>query len=112
GRQWTILGCRLGQAMQHSAHTTGFFGGGAMSLTLCAHGTGATVSNAGGVEHAQRSIMFGSSFLLVEGGSLWTAQRPIGLKHKVLSSQASYTRRACPLRRTEGRLRQWRLAGR
>lgn len=74
-----------------------------MSLTLRAHGTGATVSNAGRVEQAQRAIMFGASFLLVEGGSLWTAKPAIRLKHKVLSSQASHTSRACPLRRRDQR---------
>ena len=72
-----------------------------MPLTLGAYGTHTTVGNTGRIEHAERSIVFWASFLLVEDGSLWTAERAIGLKHKVLSSQASYTSRACPLRRRD-----------
>jgi hypothetical protein len=99
----TIFVYRLGQWIQHGAHATGFFGGGAMALTLPAYGTGATVGKTGGVEHAERSIMFEASLLRVERCSLWTAERAIGLKHKVLSSQASHTSRTRPLWGTEGR---------
>jgi hypothetical protein len=95
---------RRGQWMQHSAHPTRFFGGGAMSLTLRAHGTGAAVGKTGGVEHAQRAIAFGASFLWVECCSLRTAKPAIGLKHKVLSSQASHTSRTRPLRRRDQRV--------
>ena len=98
---WAIFVRRLGQWMQHRAHATRLFGGGAMPLTLRAYGTHATVGNTGRIEHAERSIVFWASFLLVEDGSLWTAERAIGLKHKVLSSQAAHTSCACPLRGPE-----------
>ncbi len=75
-----------------------------MSLTLRTYGTPTTVSNASGVEHAERPIVFGAAFLRVEGGSLWTAQRAIGLQHKMLSSQASHTSWACPLRGRDQRI--------
>ena len=97
GRRWTSLVCRLGQGMQHRAHTTGFFGGGTMSLTLRTQRARATVGNAGGGEHTQRSIVFRATFLLVKSGPLRTAQCAIGLQGKVLSSQASHTSRAGPL---------------
>ena len=83
-----------------------------MSLTLRTYGTPTTVSNASAVEHAERPIVFGAAFLRVEGGSLWTAQRAIGLQHKMLSSQASHTSWACPLRGTERGFSLWRLGGR
>ena len=49
--------------MQDSADPTRFFGGGAMSLTLDAQGTAATVSDPGGIEHPHRAIVFGASGL-------------------------------------------------
>src|SRR5713226_7273189 len=88
--------------MQHSADTTGFFGGGAMPLTVDAQGTRATVSDAGGIEHTYRPIVFGASFLRIQGGSLPTAQRAVRLREKVLSCQASCSRSSRPLRGTEG----------
>src|SRR5579864_5885774 len=104
-----LLFCRrLRQGMQDSADTTRFFGGGAMFLTEDAQGTGATVSDAGGIEHAHRSIVFGASFLWIERGPLPTTQRAIGLQEKVSSSQASDSRGTCPLRGTEeGSCRRW-----
>ncbi len=48
-----------------------------MSLTLHAQGTGATVSDAGGIEHTHRPIVFGASFLWIERGPLTAAQRAI-----------------------------------
>ncbi len=75
-----------------------------MPLTLRTHRTCATVSNAGRVEHTQRAIVFGAAFLWVERGSLWTAQRAIGLQVKMFTSQASHTSRACPLRGTDQRV--------
>ncbi len=56
--------------MQNSADTTRFFGGGAMPLTVDAQGTGATVSDAGGIKHTDRPIVFGASFLRIERGPL------------------------------------------
>src|SRR5712692_3112586 len=88
--------------MQHSADPTRFFGGGAMSLTVDAEGTPATVSDPGGIEHAYRPIVFGASFLLIERGSLPTTQRAVRLREKVLPSQASCSRCTRPLRGTEG----------
>ncbi len=49
--------------MHDSADPTRFFGGGAMSLTLDAQGTAATVSDPGGIEHPHRAIVFGASGL-------------------------------------------------
>lgn len=72
-----------------------------MFLTGTAPGTGATVSDAGGIEHAHRSIVFGASFLRIERGPLPTTQRAISLQEKVSSAQASYSRGTCPLRGTE-----------
>lgn len=73
-----------------------------MPLTGEAKGTGATVSNAGGIEDPQRPIVFGAAFLRIERSPLPTPQRAVRLKQKVLPSQASYSRWARPLRRTEG----------
>jgi hypothetical protein len=78
--------------MQDSAHTARFFGGDAMSLTVRAYGTGATVCDPGGIEYAQRAIMFGTSLLWIERGPLPTTQRAVSLREKILSSQASYPR--------------------
>ena len=92
----------LRQGMQDSADTTRFFGGGAMSLTLRAHGAGTTVSNAGSsIEHTHRPIVFATSLLWIERGPLPTTQRAISLEEKVSSAQASYSRGTCPLRGTE-----------
>ena len=104
-----LLFCRrLRQGMQDSADTTRFFGGGAMLLTLDAQGTGATVSDAGGIEHAHRSIVFGASFLRIERGPRPPTQRAISLQEKVASAQASDARGTCPLRGTEeGSCRWW-----
>jgi hypothetical protein len=74
-----------------------------MSLTVEAQGTGATVRDAGSIEDAHRPIMFEASFLRIERSPTPTPQRAVRLKKKVLPSQASYARWACPLRRTEGR---------
>ena len=88
--------------MQDSADPTRFFGGGAMPLTVEAEGTGATVGDAGGIEHTDRPIVFGASFLWRERGPLLAAQRAIRLWEKVLPCQASYSRCSRPLRWTEG----------
>src|SRR5260370_5057178 len=92
---------RLRQGMQDSADTTRFFGGGAVFLTGDAPGTRATVSDAGSIEYAHRSIVFGASFLRRERGPLPTTQRAIGLQEKVSSSQVADSRGPCPLRGTE-----------
>ena len=73
-----------------------------MFLTEGAQGTGATVSDAGSIEHAHRSIVFGASFLRIERGPLPTTQRAIRLREKVVSPKASSSRSTCPLWRTEG----------
>ncbi len=73
-----------------------------MSLTLRAHGTGTTVSDAGSIEHTHRPIVFAASLLWIERGPLPTTQRAIGLREKVPSPQASSSRSTCPLWRTEG----------
>ncbi len=79
-----------------------------MFLTGDAQGTGATVSDAGSIEHAHRSIVFGASFLRIERGPLPTTQRAISLQEKVSSSQASDSRGTCPLRGTEEEFcRRW-----
>jgi len=94
--------------MQDSADTTRFFGGGAVFLTRDAQGAGAAVSDAGSIEHAHRSIVFGASFLRIERGPLPTTQRAISLQEKVSSSQASDSRGTRPLRGTEERsCRRW-----
>lgn len=72
-----------------------------MFLAEDAPGTGATVSDAGRIEHAHRSIVFGASFLWVERGPLPTPQRAIRLQEKVSSSQTSDSRGTRPLWGTE-----------
>lgn len=84
--------------MQDSADATGFVGSGAMSLTLWAQGTRATVSDTGGIEYTQRSIMFWSAFLWGERCAVWTAQRAVRLGNKVLSPKAPHTSCTRPLR--------------
>jgi hypothetical protein len=88
--------------MQDSADTTRFFGGGAMSLTLDAEGTAATVSDPGGIEHPHRAIVFGASFLRIERCPLPTTQCAVRLREKVLPSQAACSRCTRPLRGTKG----------
>ena len=88
--------------MQDSADPPRFFGGGAMSLTLDAQGTGATVRDAGSIKDSHRPIMFGAAFLWRERGPVPTPQRAIRLKKKIVASQAACSCWACPLRGTEG----------
>jgi hypothetical protein len=73
-----------------------------MSLTVAAEGTGTTVSDAGGIEHTHRPIVFGASLLGIERGPLPTPQRAVSLRKKVLPSQAPSSRCTRPLRVTEG----------
>src|SRR5260221_6553170 len=75
--------------MQHGTDTTRFFRGRAMFLTERAEGTGTTISNTGGIEPAHRPIVFAASFLGRERSSLRPTQRPVDLRNKVWSSQAS-----------------------
>src|SRR5438874_10503435 len=90
------------QGMQESADTSSVFGGDAMSLTVDAQGTAATVSDPGGIEHPHRPIVFGASLLRIERGPLPTTQRAVRLREKVLPSQASCSRCSRPLRGAEG----------
>ncbi len=73
-----------------------------MSLTLRAHGTAATVSDAGSIEHTHCSIVFAASLLWIERCSLPATQRAVRLREEILSPQTSYSCRPRPLRRTEG----------
>lgn len=73
-----------------------------MPLTVEAQGTGATVCNAGSIKDAHRPILFGASFLQIQGSPVPTPQRAVRLRKKVLSSQAACSRWALPPRRTEG----------
>jgi hypothetical protein len=100
--KWPLFWRGLRQGMQDSAHPTRFLGGGAMRLTVKAEGTGATVRDPGGIEDPHRPIVFGATFLRIQGGSLPTSQRAIRLRKKVLPSQAPCSRCARPLRGTEG----------
>src|SRR6266702_3003814 len=62
--QWRcIFWCHIRQGIQDRADTTLFFGGGAMSPTLRAHGTATTVSDAGSIEQTHRPIVFAASVL-------------------------------------------------
>ena len=84
--------------MQDSADATRFFGGDAMSLTGDAQGTAATVSDAGGIEHTHRLVMFGASFLRIKRGPLPAKQCAVRLRKKILPCQASCSCCSCPLR--------------
>src|SRR5260370_3181793 len=75
--------------MQHGTDTARFLRRRDILLTERAEGTGTTISNTGGIEHAHRPIVFAASFLGRERSSLRTTQRPVDLRKKVLSSQAS-----------------------
>lgn len=72
-----------------------------MFLTERTQGTESTVSNTGGIEYAQRPIVFGAAFLWIERGALRTTQRAVSLRKKVVSPQASDSRSTRPLGRTE-----------
>src|SRR5260221_4574114 len=113
-RRRLLFWYHLRQGMQGSADTTRFFGGGAMSLTVDAEGTRATVSDPGGIEHAHRPIMFGASLLWIERGPLPTTQGAVRLWEKVMSPKASFSRCLCPLRRRDQTIlpgRGWGMAG-
>ena len=73
-----------------------------MPLAAAAEGTGATVSDAGGVKDPQRPLVFGTAFLRIQGGPIPTTQGAVRLKKKVGASQASSSRWARPARGTEG----------
>src|SRR6266496_274555 len=83
--------------MQDRADPTRFVGGAAMSLTRCASGTRATVSDAGRIDHTPRPIMLGASFLRRERCPLTTTQSAIRLWENVLSPQTSSSCRTRPL---------------
>jgi hypothetical protein len=67
-----------------------------MSLTLCASGTTTTVSDAGGVDHTHRCIVFAASLLRRERGPLPATPCAISLREKVLSPQTSFSCCMCP----------------
>jgi len=73
-----------------------------MFLTGDTQGTGATVSDAGSIEHAHRSIVSGASSPRIERAPLPTTHRAISLEEQVSSSPASSALGTCPLRGTEG----------
>src|SRR5450759_487436 len=88
--------------MQDRTDSARLFGGDAVSLTRCAYGTRATISNAGRIDHTHRSIVFAASLLWRECCPLPTTQRAIGLWEKIVSPQTSYPCHPCPLWGTEG----------
>src|SRR6266566_1312065 len=61
----------------------------AVPLALFSQGARATISNPGGVEHAQCAIAFSTVFGRREPRSGGTAQCPVGLEGKVPSSKAA-----------------------
>jgi len=54
----------------------------AVLLTLLAQGTDTTLSNSGGVEHAQRAIVLSALLGRVQCLACWTPQCSIGLEGK------------------------------
>ena len=111
-RRRLLLGSERRQGMQDSTDTTRFFGGGTMSLTQRAYGTGSTVSETGGIEDAYCPIVFRTAFLRIERCSLPTPQCAVRLREKVLPCQASCSGCTRPLWGTEGRssrgeVRRW-----
>jgi hypothetical protein len=73
-----------------------------MTLTWHAEGARAAVSDAGGIQHAHRPIMFWASLLWVECCPLPTTQGAIRLWEKILSPKASSSRCVCPVWWTKG----------
>src|SRR5690349_10938713 len=59
--------------MQEQAHSAGLCRLVAMPLALLTQGTDPTVSDPGGVEHAQRAIVFGALLGRVQLLACWTA---------------------------------------
>jgi hypothetical protein len=73
-----------------------------MALTWRAKGARAAVSDACGIQHTYRPVMFAASLLWVECGPLPTTQGAIRLWEKVLSPKASLSRCVCPVWWTKG----------
>src|SRR5258708_37745432 len=82
--EWFIgWGSGGSQWPEHRAHAPRFAGGGVF-LALCAQRTGATMADAGGIEHPQRAIALRSTLLRGERVIAGTPQRaPSGRHEKV-----------------------------
>ncbi len=86
------LACRFDTRAQDGTHPARLLGERAVSLAALAERTGTTMSNAGGIDDAQRAIWLCSSFLHREGMVRRTAQGSIRLEGKFTSGQASHAR--------------------
>src|SRR6266566_4132612 len=63
-------------------------GGAALPLTLLTQRTRAATTNAGPIHDAQAAIGFSTPLLGRQRLPCWTAERPVGLKRKVLARKA------------------------
>src|SRR5258708_35064080 len=70
-----------------------------MFLTLLPQRAGTAMANAPGIQDAQRSITFRSTFLRVKGVISGTAQGAIGLQGKSRARKAAGKRASCPVGR-------------
>src|SRR5258708_7177465 len=75
--------------MQQDAHLARLFGSAAIPLTLVAQGTGTATADAGCIHHAQASIGFSAPLMDTKRLASRTAQRPLWLGEKILSSETA-----------------------
>ena len=77
------------QGMEQDAHLARFGRCAAAPLALLPQRTGATIANAGGVDHPQTAIAFSAAFMRNQHVICWAPKRPIGLERKVGSGEAA-----------------------
>src|SRR4051794_26627736 len=75
--------------MQQYAHLARLSGGGAIPLTLLTQRTGAATANAGRIHDAQTAIGFSAALVRYQRLASGATQRPIGLKRKILTGEAT-----------------------
>jgi len=66
-----------GERMQQDAHLARLLRGASLPLALRTFRAGATIANAGGIDHTEAAIRFSTSFMGDQHVACWTAQRPI-----------------------------------
>jgi hypothetical protein len=81
---------------EHGAHPARLEGG-ARFLTLFAQWAGATMADAGRIQHTQGTVVLRSAFLHVQRMACWTPQRPIGVRCKSGARKPMSKGRPCPL---------------
>ncbi len=77
------------ERMQEHTDLARLFGGAPIPLALLTQLTGTTTANAGGIHQPQAPLSLLPPLLERERAACWTAQGPIGLERKILSSEAT-----------------------